>query len=74
MKLVKRRVRDPRVLRLIRCWLKAGVMHEGILEETLIGSPQGAVISPLLSNVYLHPLDAVLGAGSEGYQDGSVRR
>ena len=57
MKLVERRVRDPRVLRLIRCWLKAGVMHEGILEETLIGSPQGAVISPLLSNVYLHPLD-----------------
>ena len=57
MKLVKRRVRDPRVLWLIRRWLKAGVMHEGILEETLIGSPQGAVISPLLSNVYLHPLD-----------------
>ena len=57
MKLVERRVRDPRVLRLIRCWPKAGVMHEGILEETLIGSPQGAVISPLLSNVYLHPLD-----------------
>ena len=57
MKLVQRRVRDPRVLRLIRRWLKAGVMHEGVREETVIGSPQGAVISPLLSNIYLHPLD-----------------
>ena len=57
IKLVQRRVRDPRVLRLIRRWLKAGVMHDGVREETLIGSPQGAVISPLLSNIYLHPLD-----------------
>ena len=57
MKLVQRRVHDPRVLRLIRRWLKAGVLHDGIREETEIGSPQGAVISPLLSNVYLHPLD-----------------
>jgi len=57
MKLMRRRVRDPRVLRLIRRWLRAGVMHEGVWEETLIGSPQGAVISPLLSNIYLHPLD-----------------
>ena len=57
IKLVRRRVRDPRVLRLIRQWLKAGVLHEGVLEETVVGSPQGAVISPLLSNIYLHPLD-----------------
>lgn len=57
MKLVKRRVTDPRVLRLIRRWLRAGVMLEGQREETLVGTPQGGVISPLLANIYLHPLD-----------------
>ena len=57
MKLVQRRVRDARVLRLIRRWLRAGVMLEGIVTDTVIGAPQGASISPLLSNIYLHPLD-----------------
>jgi RNA-directed DNA polymerase len=58
MKLVMRRVRDPRVLRLIRRWLRAGVTLEGRWEESLVGTPQGGVISPLLANIYLHPLDA----------------
>lgn len=57
IKLVMRRVRDPRVLRLIRRWLRAGVMYEGFLEETLVGTPQGGVASPLLANIFLHPLD-----------------
>jgi RNA-directed DNA polymerase len=57
MKLVQRRVRDARVLRLIRRWLRAGVMLEGTVTDTVVGAPQGAVISPLLSNIYLHPLD-----------------
>ena len=57
MKLVQRRVRDARVLRLIRRWLRAGVMLDGALMDTVVGAPQGAVISPLLSNIYLHPLD-----------------
>jgi RNA-directed DNA polymerase len=57
MKLVQKRARDVRVLRLLRRWLRAGVMLEGYVTDTVIGAPQGAVISPLLSNIYLHPLD-----------------
>ncbi len=51
---VQHRVADPRILRLIHKWLKAGVSEEGEWLETKVGTPQGAVISPLLANVYLH--------------------
>jgi group II intron reverse transcriptase/maturase len=54
VQLTEKRIADPRVLRLIQKWLKAGVMEDGIWSETEAGTPQGAVISPLLSNVYLH--------------------
>ena len=48
------RVADRRVLRLIRKWLRAGVSEEGNWSKTEVGTPQGAVISPLLANLYLH--------------------
>lgn len=57
MQLLRHRVRDPKVLRLIKLWLRAGVMVDGHREDTNLGTPQGGVISPLLANIYLHPLD-----------------
>lgn len=54
MELVGRRIADPRILRLIRKWLTAGVSEDGEWSETRVGTPQGAVISPLLANIYLH--------------------
>lgn len=54
MKFVEHRVSDPRILRLIRKFLRAGVSEDGQWSKTETGTPQGAVISPLLANIYLH--------------------
>jgi len=54
MEMVGRRIADTRVLRLIRKWLDAGVIEDGEWFETEKGTPQGAVASPLLANIYLH--------------------
>ena len=54
LRFIEHRVGDPRILSLIRKWLKAGVMEDGIYAESEVGTPQGGSISVLLSNLYLH--------------------
>jgi group II intron reverse transcriptase/maturase len=54
MRFLRHRIADERVLRLVGKWLAAGVIEEGRLSDTGRGSPQGASLSPLLANVYLH--------------------
>ena len=59
MTLVEQRICDRKVLKLIRGWLTAGVMKDDQFHESVIGSPQGGVISPLLANIYLNYLDTL---------------
>ena len=54
LKFVEHRVADPRMLRLLRKFLRAGVSEDGKWSRTTVGTPQGAVVSPLLANIYLH--------------------
>src|SRR4051794_631836 len=61
MKLIRRRVRDEKFLDLIWKFLRAGVMERKLFKDTLLGTPQGGIISPLLANVYLHELDKYMG-------------
>jgi group II intron reverse transcriptase/maturase len=57
MSLLRKRVKDGKLLNLIWNFLRAGVMERKLFKDTSLGTPQGGVISPLLANVYLHELD-----------------
>lgn len=57
MTLIELRISDRRILKLIRQWLKSGVLYGNILEISELGTSQGSVISPLLANIYLNTLD-----------------
>jgi group II intron reverse transcriptase/maturase len=57
LKLLRRRVKDERLLDLIWKFLRAGVMERKLFKDTTLGTPQGGIVSPLLANVYLHELD-----------------
>ena len=54
LRFLTHRIGDPRILRLIREWLNAGVLEDGVVSVGETGTGQGSVISPLLANVYLH--------------------
>ena len=54
LKFLRQRIGDERVLRLISRMLKAGIMEDGLVQVAEVGTPQGSMLSPLLSNVYLH--------------------
>src|SRR5258708_8235120 len=54
LKFLRHRINDRRLLRTVAKWLRAGVLEEGQLTSSGVGTPQGGSVSPLLSNIYLH--------------------
>jgi len=73
LRFLEHRIADRRILRLIQKWLSAGVLHEGTRTESTQGSPQGATVSPLLANLYLHyVLDLWIQQWRKTHADGEV--
>ena len=54
VRFVKHRIGDPRIIRLIQKWLRAGILEDGVVTVSDKGTGQGSVVSPLLANIYLH--------------------
>ena len=61
LEMLRRTIKDERVIQLIKSFLKSGMMKDGVIVETEAGSPQGGNLSPLLSNIYLTPFEKELG-------------
>lgn len=75
VQILRKKIQDERFLNLIWKLLKAGYMDlHGNNKESLIGSPQGGLISPILANVYLHELDEFVGKLRENYEKGTRKR
>ncbi len=73
--ILRKKIQDERFLNLIRKLLKAGYMDlHGIKKESLIGSPQGGIVSPILANVYLHELDDYIEELKTTYEKGTRKR
>jgi group II intron reverse transcriptase/maturase len=74
LRMIAHRIADPRILTLIRQWLRAGILEDGVYADTIEGTPQGSGISPLLSNVFLHyVLDLWVAQWRRRYATGQVR-
>ncbi|MEH7463812.1 reverse transcriptase domain-containing protein [Bacillus thuringiensis] len=72
--LLRKRIRDEKFINLIWKFLRAGYIGEWIFHKTYSGTPQGGIISPLLSNIYLHELDKYVEQYAESFNEGEKRR
>lgn len=74
MRLLEKRIDDPKFLRLVRAMLRAGYMEDWQFYATYSGTPQGGIISPILSNIYLHELDCYMEEVQMEFRKGKGRR